>query len=253
MPTLRRLTLFTCFVLALVAAPGVRSEAPAAGNQAPMDRPAVEGIIREYILAHPEVIVEAVSNLREREKAEEARKGQEALVLHRERFQGNGEDALLLGNPQGDRVLVEFLDYACGYCKAAEEEIRGLIKADSRVKLVVMQFPILGPGSVLAAKAAMASKRQGKFAPLHLAFMGHRGAINEDVVMRLARSVGLDTEVLKRDMDTPAIRAMIEGNMALAGELGINGTPAFIAGGKLIPGVVDSDSLKKLLAAGSKG
>ena len=157
------------------------------------------------------------------------------------------------GNPKGDVTLVEFFDYQCGYCKRSLKPVKDLLETDRQLRVVWKEFPILGPVSRFAARAAMASEKQGRYLEFHVAVMGSRGKLTEDRVMALAGSVGLDIQRLRRDMEDPAIENYLDETIRLARVLGIRGTPAFVIGDTLVPGVVGDARLKELIAKGPVG
>ncbi len=146
----------------------------------------------------------------------------------------NSPGSQVLGNPKGDVTLIEFSDYTCPFCKATEPRLQQLFKDDQNVKLVVIEFPILRPESLVAAKAALASARQGKYAPFRQALMGFRGQLSETAIFDVAKEVGLDVERLRKDMDAPEIADAIIGNFNLARALRITSTPTFIVGNHMI-------------------
>lgn len=146
----------------------------------------------------------------------------------------NSAGSQVLGNPNGDVTVIEFSDYTCPFCKAAEPRLQQLIKDDKNVKLVVIEFPILRPESLVAAKASLASARQGKYAPFHQALMGFRGQLTEPAIFDVAKEAGLDTERLRRDMNAPEIADAIIGNFNLARALRITSTPTFIIGNRMV-------------------
>ena len=152
------------------------------------------------------------------------------------------------GNPDGDVTLVEFFDYQCPYCKTIFPSIQALLAEDRNLRYVFKEIPILGRASVFAARAALAAHRQGKYLEFHAALMLARGKLTETKVMRLAEKVGLDMDRLPRDMADRAIGDIIRRNLELAVALGIDGTPAFIIGDTQIPGAVEIDTLKALIA-----
>ncbi|CAK0767442.1 DsbA family protein [uncultured Gammaproteobacteria bacterium] len=228
----------------------VALSAPAAALTDP-ERKEIQTLIRETLRANPEIVLEAIQALRSREEANDERGRQ--TVLKEKRSQIFTDPAApVIGNPKGDVTLVEFFDYNCGYCKAVFNDIQTLIKADGNLRVVFKELPILSPSSSMAAQAALAAHRQNKYLELHLALMGHRGALGEDTVYRLAGLVGLDVDKLKADMATPAIKDAIEANSKLAEALSIRGTPAFVIGDTVVPGAVDLDALKKLIAQARK-
>jgi protein-disulfide isomerase len=157
------------------------------------------------------------------------------------------------GNPSGDVVVIEFFDYRCGYCRRSAPDLFGLVRDDSNVRLIYKEFPILGSGSMMASRAALASRKQGLYQPFHEALMTADIDFSEASVMEVAELVGLDAERLKADMEDPEITAHIEANYALAHALGIQGTPAFIIGDELIPGSLDRAELDKLIKQAREG
>src|SRR5690625_4078921 len=206
------------------------------------ERAEVAEILRDYLLQNPELILEALERLEARNQAEQASRQQASLDAHREALE---EDATspVLGNPVGDVTLVEFFDYQCGYCKQASETLQQLLDQDSGVRLVMKEFPILGPASLVAARAALAAERQGGYEALHWALMSHRGQLDEESVLALAAEVGLDRERLRKDMEDPGIQDSLRRNYRLAEALEIRGTPAFIVGDQLLPGAVPLERL----------
>ena len=153
------------------------------------------------------------------------------------------------GNPQGDITLAQFFDYNCAYCRAAAPLVRQAKDADAGLKLVYKEFPILGPSSDFAARAALASRSQGKYAAFHQALMAYSGAIDERSTLETAEDVGLDIGQLTLDMADPAISAAIERNLALANDLRVVGTPTFIVGDEIVPGLLDLPTLQSIIAA----
>ena len=221
-----------------------RAEGAAAGEKA-----RIEAIVKEYLLANPEVIVDALGEFEKRQKADEQRQASAAIVENRAALisaKGGG----VAGNPKGDVTLVEFFDYRCGYCRQVKPVVAELLKAEPGLRLVYKEFPILGPDSLFAARAALAARNQGadKYVPFHAALMGTRGTLDDAAVRAAARSVGLDADKLMRDAADPAIEQELKDNHALAAKLGINGTPSFVVGNALLPGVGDLQELRRLVA-----
>ncbi|HYD99318.1 MAG TPA: DsbA family protein [Alphaproteobacteria bacterium] len=213
----------------------------------PAQKAAVEATIRQYLLDHPELILEAVQGLQARKEEEAAAAQRKAVAQYRDQlFRDPSVPAI--GNPAGDVTLVEFFDYQCGYCKSVLPALRQLLDDDGKVRLVLREMPILGPASLTASKAALAAKRQGKYEKVHFALMGHRGQLDDDTILRIAAAAGADMDQLRRDMESPEVRAEIERSMELARALNINGTPAFVIGEELIPGAVPLAALKQKVA-----
>ncbi|MFQ5765877.1 MAG: DsbA family protein [Rhodospirillales bacterium] len=216
----------------------------------PAERRAMEDIVREYILTNPEVIIESIQNMREREQRQARNRAQSNLVKLRGELV-NDPATPAGGNPDGDVTIVEFFDYRCGYCKRVFPDVLKVLQSDKSIRLVFREFPILGPDSLTAAKAALAAwlTDKGKYQPFHTALMQTKGALPETRVMSIATEAGLDADALKRAMDDPRIEQMIERNYALAEALEINGTPAFVIGDHVIRGAIDLVSLRQLISA----
>jgi protein-disulfide isomerase len=142
----------------------------------------------------------------------------------------------VLANPQGDITIVEFFDYTCPYCKAAEPRLMRLVDGDKRVKLVMKEFPILTRASVIASRAALASVKQGKYRAFHLALMRREGVLDEAGIFETARAVGLDVNRLRRDMAAPDVTDEILNNFNLARGIRVFQTPAYIVGSHLVTG-----------------
>ncbi len=212
----------------------------------PKQQEAVKKLVREYIMTNPEIIAEAIEALREKQRLAAEEEAAKALV---ERSKEVFEDpsAPVAGNLQGDVTLVEFFDYRCTYCKSVADTVFDTIKADGKIKLVFKELPILGPESVVAARAALASVKQNKYEAYHRALMKMRGKVDEQSILKTATEVGLDVEKLKKDMADPEVEAALKRNLELARALDIGGTPAFVIGDRIIPGAVDQAPLKRLV------
>lgn len=222
---------------------------PAAAEEFSADqKAAIDAQIRAYILDNPEVIVEAMQVLEERRKRDEAM-ADSAMISRLEDEIFNDGYSHVAGNPDGDVTVVEFSDYRCGYCKKAHEGVRALVAADDNLRLVTKEFPILGPDSTFASRAAIAAQNQSqdKYWAFNDAMMTWRGDLDEATVMSLAEESGLDAEALRRDMEAPAVAGKIKRNYELARKLKINGTPGFIIGGQIVRGYVDYSALRQLV------
>jgi protein-disulfide isomerase len=191
-------------------------------------------IVRDYLIANPEVLREAFEAL-------ERKQSLTGLVSARDALYRSSGD-LVAGNPEGSVVLVEFFDYNCGYCKRSLPDVLKLIDSDKSLKIIMKEWPILGPGSQYAAKAALASRNQGKYWEFHLALLNER-RVDESTVLAVAAKIGLDVERLKADMNSEEVAATLKANATTAEVLGIQGTPAFIVGEQLFPGAVGYDKL----------
>ncbi|WP_134679900.1 DsbA family protein [Paracoccus ravus] len=164
----------------------------------------------------------------------------------------NDPDAPVMGNPAGDVTLVEFSDYNCGFCRKAAPDVARLLQSDPKIKLVVHEIPIFGEGSREAAMAALAASRQGKYTAFHRALMGMKGRADKRSVLRVAREIGLDVERLERDMRDPAITAQIEASLTLADQIGLAGTPSFVAGDRAVFGALPVEDLAELVSDARK-
>ena len=211
-----------------------------------IDQAEIKELVLEAILENPEVVLEAIQLLDQREKARQAAEAAAAVAENRS-FLENDPNAPFIGNPEGDVVVVEFFDYNCPYCRRAKPELEGLLAQDPNVKIVFREWPILGEGSVFAARAALASQKQGKYEEFHWAMMGASGRIGEETVIEIATEVGLDVTQLRADMSDPAIDEHIEASMATSQSLGFTGTPSFMIGNSLVPGLVDAEKLVELV------
>ena len=213
---------------------------------------AFEQRVREYLLKNPEVIMEALQILQQRQRATEAENLKRTIAERSEEVL-NDPAAPVGGNLAGDITLVEFFDYNCPYCRRVAPTVTELVEADPDLRVIYKEFPILGPGSQFAARAALASRRQGKYIPFHKALMQATEQVSEETVMEVARTVGLDTEQLRADMQDPAIQEAIARNLQLADALGITGTPSFIIGQEIVPGAVDLRTLQSMIARARRG
>lgn len=159
----------------------------------------------------------------------------------------NDPAAPVMGNPEGDVTLVEFSDYNCGYCRQAAPGVAAFLKSDPGVKLVVHEIPIFGEGSRYAAMAALAAAKQGRYAEFHRALMDMNGKAEKASVLRVARKLGLDVARLERDMEAPEITAQIEKSLSLADDIGLVGTPSFVAGDRAVFGALPQEDLADLV------
>lgn len=208
----------------------------------------IKALVAETLRENPELVLEALQALEARQA--EAQAATAASVLTKERTTLERDpNAPVLGNPDGDVTIVEFFDYNCPYCKRAMPEVNALMAEDTNVRLVLREWPILSEGSAFAARAALASRQQGKYAEMHDALMTMRGKVEAEAVLRIAGEVGLDVEKLKIDMQSPEVEEHIATSMRLAEALGFNGTPSFVVGDQLIPGFVEKPELVEAVTA----
>lgn len=211
-----------------------------------LDEARVKELVLETIRENPDIIMEAVALLEQRQADAQAQSKAEVLRNQRELIERD-PNAPVLGNPDGDVTVVEFFDYNCPYCRRVKPEVRALIEEDPNIRLVYREWPILGEGSVFAAKAALAARAQGKYEDFHWAMMAIDGRANEASVMRVAEEVGLDLDRLRKDMEAPDVVEHIETSMRLSQALGFNGTPSFVIGEALVPGFIEKERLSDLV------
>jgi protein-disulfide isomerase len=159
----------------------------------------------------------------------------QTVIAHREALQ-NDRASPVLGNPNGDVTIVEFFDYACSYCKAVEPRLESALRSDPHVKLILKEFPILTPESLIAARASLASSRQHKYRQFHEALMAYRGPWEEEAIFSTARGVGLNIDRLRKDMAAPSIANEIIENFNLARGLRIFQSPGFVVGDHILTG-----------------
>jgi protein-disulfide isomerase len=221
-----------------------------AGAQSISDpqRGEIEKIIKEYIVSHPEVLQEAMAELEKRQAAAEAEKSKTTIKNNAQTIFSSARQ-VTLGNPQGDVTLVEFFDYNCGYCKRALSDMMDLMKTDSKLKVVLKEFPVLGPGSEEAARVAVAVRMQDptgkKYLEFHQKLLGGRGAADRARALAVAKDVGLDMSRLEKDMASDEAKVTFNENIKLAEALGMNGTPSYVVGSEVVVGAVGLDGLKQ--------
>lgn len=240
---------------AFIAFGAPTGEAPAADeNFSPAQRKAIEEVVRQVLRDNPEILVEAIHAARAKQETDERNRAVRALSERRKDLERNPASPVF-GNPDGDVTVVEFFDYRCGFCKRAHPTMAELLKSDPKVRVVLKEFPILGPESILASRTALAVHRMdpAKYRPFHDALMTDRAAVSRERLLQVAKSVGIDIGKLEKGIADPAIDAIIGETMELAQSLGINGTPAFVIGDQIVPGAVDIDTLKQLIAKARKG
>lgn len=207
----------------------------------------VRELVLETIRENPEIVMEAVAIL-ERRQAEAQAAAQADVLSNQRQLLERDPNAPVLGNPDGDVTVVEFFDYNCPYCRRVKPEVKAMIAADPNIRLVYREWPILGDGSVFAAKAALAAREQGKYEEFHWAMMELKGRANETSVLRVAQEIGLDIEKLRKDMEAPEVQEHIDTSMRLTRTLGLNGTPSFVIGENLVAGFVERAELEKHVA-----
>lgn len=209
----------------------------------------IEALVKDYILKNPEVLIQSFENHR---VAQETRLNEEANKAAAELIAQLNDNIPSTGAKDADVVIIEFMDYNCGYCKRAFEELDVILKEDKKVKVYFIEMPILGPTSLEAAKWALAAHKQGKYFEYHTALMKHQGPKNESVLESKAKDVKLDIKKLKEDKESDEIRAELERNMSRANLMNITGTPGFIIGGEVVRGYLTLDQMKEAITEARK-
>jgi protein-disulfide isomerase len=231
------------FALAIVAAPPAASAQPFSEGQ----RDAIEAIIKNYLVTHPEVLEDAMAELNKRQAAAEEEKHQASIQKNSDAI-FNSPRNVTLGNKNGDVAFVEFFDYNCGYCKRALSDLTTIMKDDPKLRVVLKEFPVLGPGSVEAAKVAVAVRMQdagNKYFKFHQLLLGGRGQADEARALQAAKDAGFDMTRIRKDMQSDEVKAEIDENMKLAEALSLSGTPSYVVGSEVVVGAVGLDALKQ--------
>ncbi|MDG2003316.1 MAG: DsbA family protein [Novosphingobium sp.] len=202
------------------------------------DRKAIETVVRDYLLENPEVIPEAMDALQRKENAKQLAGISDEVHAP---FPG-----AVLGNPNGSVTLVEFSDFACGYCRKSVADIEALIASNSDLRIVIRELPILSEQSVQAARMALAAAEQGKYLQFHKAMFA-AGQPGPKTIETAARRAGLDMGKARATANSPRVQQELDTNLAIARQLGFNGTPSWVAGDQLIAGAVGSDELAEAI------
>ena len=214
-------------------------------------RQAIEQVVREYLVKNPEVLQESIAEL-ERRQQESQKLAQRSAIGEMRDTLAASAGSTVVANPAGDATLVEFFDYNCGYCKRALSDIRTLMKGDPKLRVVLKDFPVLGPESLEASRVGLAVKQQLKGEKLfdfHVKLMETRGRVNGERAIAVARELGADVARLQKDMESEDVKRAIQENVALADRLGLTGTPAFIVGEEVVSGAVGVEPLRKAIAS----
>ena len=239
-----RLIAAACTALLALAVP----QASRADEFSASQRGEVERIVREYLVAHPEVIQEAMGELERRQSAAETEKHKAAIQQYSKSIFSSPRQ-VVLGNPDGNVTFVEFFDYNCGYCKRAMDDMLALLKDDPKLKVVLKEFPVLGPGSVEAAQVAVAVRMQDKTGKKYLEFhqklLGGRGQADKARALAVAKDIGLDMGRLDKDLASPEVKATLQESFKLAEALGMNGTPSYVIGDNVIVGAIGLAGLQE--------
>jgi len=232
---------------ALTAAP---LAADGIGDMTDAERATFRAEIRDYLLQNPEVLLEAIAVLEQRQAQAETMQDQ-AMVMANAAALFESEHDWEGGNPEGDIVLVEFMDYRCGYCRRAQPDVERLISTDGNIRYIVKEFPILGDESIMASRFAISARQNigdDAYELLHVALMQMRADVTEDSLRRLAESLELDADVILAGMNAPEVDEVIAANHALAGILQITGTPTFVMNDQMLRGYMPYEGMAALAA-----
>jgi protein-disulfide isomerase len=230
-------------------APALAETTPA---NAPLTDAALDHAIHDYILAHPEVLMQSLQRAKQNALEQQAAGAKSKIVSLRKDLLED-PDSPVFGNPNGDVTIVEFFDYRCSYCRQVEPWLQTLIKDDPGVRIVQKELPILGPASVFAARVMLAAQRQGKQMEFHNAAMKRKANLEEAAIIDLAKQAGLDVDLLKKDMNSQEVDSELRRTMEIAKALNLSGTPALILGTELIPGATDLATLKSMVSDARRG
>lgn len=212
---------------------------------APTDKAAVERIVHDYLITHPEIIPEAINGMQSRDVARLLKSNRAEVETP---FPG-----AIAGNSQGDVTLVEFFDYACPYCRAAHGDIKRLVATDPKLRVVYREFPVLSEASGEAALAALSAAKQGRYAAFHDRMFETAGKVERERTVALVRAAGLDEHRTAVDLANPSLKAEIKRNLGLGRALGLTGTPTFVVGDRILSGAVGYDKLMAAVAAARRG
>jgi protein-disulfide isomerase len=236
--------------LAFAGLVGLAAPAEAQTSFTEEQRREIGAVVKDYLLRNPEVLQEIMVELERRQQEAQTAARQVALAESRKALLNSPRD-ITAGDPSGDVTLVEFFDYNCGYCKRALNDVRALMKNDPKLRVVLKDFPVLGPDSVEASRVSLAVKQQlkgDKLFEYHTKLMETRGRINAERATALAREMGVDVGRLQRDMESAEVKQAIQDNVVLGDKLGLSGTPAFVVGDEVISGAVGVEPLRKTVA-----
>jgi protein-disulfide isomerase len=212
----------------------------------------IERIVKDYLVAHPEVLQDVMSELEKRQTAAKAEQQIAGVREHKEVL-FNSSHQVTLGNPHGDVTMVEFFDYNCGYCKRALGDMLQLLKTDPNLKVVLKEYPVLGPGSVEAAQVAVAARMQDKTGKKYLEFhqklLGGHGPADKAHALAAAKEVGFDVARIEKDLGSDEVRETLKENLKVADAIGLDGTPSYIIGTDVVIGAQGYDALKEKVDA----
>lgn len=216
------------------------------GSVSGVQKEEVEAIVRDFIMNNPSVMLDSISNMQRKQREEAMQIKQQSLTERKVDLEMDSESPYL-GNPEGSVILVEFFDYSCGYCKRAFPVINQLVEENPNLKVVMKEFPILGPDSRRASEISLAMFQAGPeyYEQFHRKLMEHRGPLSEDVLKAFISELKMDPKsFMEGAQGSKDVQNQIQKTYELARAIGVSGTPAFVIGGELIPGAVDKATLQ---------
>lgn len=240
----RRARIFLAALVLLPSAAFAQAAPPAAPQES--TRPAIEQIVRQYILQHPEVLIESFRRYKEHEQAAQKEQSKEAISASLSDLQRDPSSPET--GAAGGVTVVEFFDYRCRFCKQAEGTVEKLLADHPDIHFVFKEFPILGPESSSAAKAGLAAHKQGGYLKFHQALMNLTGPITMDAIAELAGKQGLNVSKLKTDMESPEVQTILARNSELGQKVGVKSTPSFLIGSEMVSGAIDAATFERLIA-----
>lgn len=253
----------TAVAAVLLTTSGFSFAANPAANVSPAEKEKIEGVVREYLLSNPEVLVEAMQVLQRKqyEQAQQTIKQTQASASSFTDQLFHTANDPVAGNPNGKITVVEFFDYQCPHCVDMAPVMADAIKANPELRVIFKEFPIRGPMSDVAARAALAANIQGKYYEFSHALLTANQQLTQDSIMQIAKSTGLDVDKLQKDMNDKVVEEQLKANMKLAKSLNLFGTPAFFIGKtdakgnaqiSYVPGQLDQKALQKAIDNASK-
>lgn len=228
--------------------------AEANGAFSPTQTQAIEKIVHDYLIKNPQVLVEVSQALQQQQMSQMQKTASKAIAQNAKQLFSDPQSPVI-GNPNGDVTIVEFMDFQCTHCKEMSPIMETIIKQDGNVRVVYKELPIFGPTSEFAAKAALASIKQGKYAQFHAALMKDDKSLSKEEVLKIAQAVGLNISQLQKDADSPAIAQQLKDNFKLAQAMGLMGTPALVVANRdgsktvFVPGTTSQQNLQQLIAS----
>lgn len=248
---------FTALTLSAIALPFIAlaqtpaaAPAAAAPSTAPITRAELPALVKEALMNEPEMIMQAVQKMREKQQAEAEKKTTESIAANKAGLFNDADSPSVGDEKTADITIVEFFDYHCGYCKHMLPTITQLLKDDKKVRVVFKEFPILSEDSALAARAAVAVNRiaKDKYFAYHTALMKHEGKYEEKNLLEMAQKEGIDSAKLKAEMAKPEVTAVLDKMRKLGEDIGVRGTPAIVMNDHFLPGAADVDEMKRMIA-----